>query len=1047
MIRLAQLLRLYLTMPNILQFAPRAPRFYPPRAALSLGWLMFFALTCPMQLWGQYFTTQLTSLAPFGGKAGSEFEVLIAGVDLDDVHELHFSHPGITATQKMASPYLDKPPAPVEKQFVVKIAPDVPRGYHEVRAKGVFGLSNPRTFVVETHPEAAEVEPNDKRDQAQEIPLNTIINGKVEQERSDFFKFKLAAGQRVLIECLAYRADSALDATLALTNEAGTEVARSNDALRRDPLLDFTAPADGVYTLELYDFLFRGGENHVYRLNVSTAPRVEFIVPNSGLAGSTAKYTLYGRNLAGGTKSAVKAIDGAILDQIEQEITLPPAPAPSTAHQELLLEPQDAGLDSHLYRANLANGQANGVQIFFAQVPVSLETEPNNDAATAQTIAVPGEIAGQFQARGDQDYFTFNANKGETWWIEVISERLGQSTDPYLLVQRVTKNEQGQESVQDLVDLDDPRKLEPEIRELINFDFSSSDTVYKLTVPETGAYRILVRDLYYQSRGNPQLQYRLIVRPATPDFRLLAVAEPPRNQQNANQVTLWSPVLGKGCTQGIRLYVLRQDDFYGDIRISAEGLPAGVTCPEIVVGGNCQVANLVLKSADDVQPWTGPIKIVGRAQIGDKPVEHPAAVGSLVWGTQDRSQIRSRGRLTGDLVLSVNPGESQPLLADVGPGALVETSRAGRMEIPIKLNRRGEFKEGVKVHVGGLPKGIRMNDVDIGGDSNEGKVLLEVRENAVPGTYTFALQLGTNLKDYRRNPAGAEAAEKRKAAVLEEFKVADEKFQQAQQAKPAADQALQNLENMIRQTGDALNNANQAVQQAQEKLNAANAALEAATKAASEKPDDAGLKGNQENAAKAKTEAETALTQATTTKQTAEKAHQDELAKKPAMEAAKADAEKAVTETQQRRAIIENAKNTTVSQADQLINAAKPRNLPVVLYSQPVTVKIAEYPFKWTLEKTTIELKPKEKVELPIKTERFYGFNEEIRFRIENADKKGLKNAEVVIPRDQNEGKLILEALDAPPPAEHQFPVLMRLNWNGVELKGEQMITVKILPP
>ncbi len=47
--------------------------------------------------------------------------------------------------------------------------------------------------------------------------------------------------------------------------------------LRRDPLLDLTVSQDRNYTVELYDFLYKGGDNYTYRLSVSNQPRVDFV--------------------------------------------------------------------------------------------------------------------------------------------------------------------------------------------------------------------------------------------------------------------------------------------------------------------------------------------------------------------------------------------------------------------------------------------------------------------------------------------------------------------------------------------------------------------------------------------------------------------------------------------------------------------------------------------------------------------------------------------------------------------------------------------------
>jgi hypothetical protein len=59
------------------------------------------------------------------------------------------------------------------------------------------------------------------------------------------------------------------------------------------------------------------------------------------------------------------------------------------------------------------------------------EVEPNNTAEQAQKITLPCDIAGSFYPAADVDTYEFSAKKGETWWVEVASERLGLNTDPF----------------------------------------------------------------------------------------------------------------------------------------------------------------------------------------------------------------------------------------------------------------------------------------------------------------------------------------------------------------------------------------------------------------------------------------------------------------------------------------------------------------------------------------------------------------------------------------------------------------------------------------
>src|SRR5690606_29486521 len=118
------------------------------------------------------------SLVPPGGKQGTSVEVTITGSDLDEASKLHFSHPGITAVQKTTPPGpFDPAPPPVENQFIVTIAADVPVGLYEARAIGRFGISSSRVFSVGNLPEAAEQEPNNTPEQANEAAVNSIVNG------------------------------------------------------------------------------------------------------------------------------------------------------------------------------------------------------------------------------------------------------------------------------------------------------------------------------------------------------------------------------------------------------------------------------------------------------------------------------------------------------------------------------------------------------------------------------------------------------------------------------------------------------------------------------------------------------------------------------------------------------------------------------------------------------------------------------------------------------------------------------------------------------
>ena len=57
--------------------------------------------------------------------------------------------------------------------------------------------------------------------------------------------------------------------------------------------------------------------------------------------------------------------------------------------------------------------------------------------------------------RGDADWLQFDAKAGEVYWVEIISQRLGLRPIRRCSLQRVTKNDKGEEQVADIVELDD----------------------------------------------------------------------------------------------------------------------------------------------------------------------------------------------------------------------------------------------------------------------------------------------------------------------------------------------------------------------------------------------------------------------------------------------------------------------------------------------------------------------------------------------------------------------------------------------------------------
>src|SRR5436309_12905911 len=169
--------------------------------------LLLTVLVGPGSLLAQLPVARLLTLFPPGGKIGSQFEVVLTGADLDEANQLHFSHTGITAKQKVTGTNT----VPEPNKFLITIATNVTLGVYGARGVGRFGISNPRSFVVSDLPEAIAPTTNRSPTTAAAISMGTIINGHSEASAVAFYKFTAKKGQRILIECKAREIDSRMD--------------------------------------------------------------------------------------------------------------------------------------------------------------------------------------------------------------------------------------------------------------------------------------------------------------------------------------------------------------------------------------------------------------------------------------------------------------------------------------------------------------------------------------------------------------------------------------------------------------------------------------------------------------------------------------------------------------------------------------------------------------------------------------------------------------------------------------------------------------------
>jgi hypothetical protein len=803
-----------------------------PQSGFGRRWLLMgLVMIIASMVQAQYLPlTRLNTVYPMGGKAGSTNEVEVTGLDLEEVKLFTAIHPGITA----------KPKEGAENRFIVTIAPNVPTGFYEVRIGGRFGLSNPRAFLVSDHAERLDPGGNSAVDKAVELPLNMAVHGRADGNLADYYRVQLKAGQRVGVECLARELDSRLEPAVTVLDANGKELLRR----QFEGQLNFTAPADGTYLVRVSDALFRGGAEYFYRLEVTTVPQVEFAVPSLLTAGKEQKVTLYGHRLPGAKASTLKDSRGQLLEQVE--VSVNPPQVPPTAFSIMAARPASAGIPVFEYRFQ----GGNPVLFELASAPVVLETEPNQAPAKPQKLTLPAEISGQFYPARDRDYFDFEAQKGQVWWVEVIAQRLGQNCDPFLLIQRVTTNQAGAEQLGDIREAYDS---DANIggRE---FNTANRDPVVRLEIPENGTYRIQLRDLFNESRDNPSLTYHLSIRSEKPDFSLVAAPDvPPPAKDDQRTVPVWTTALRQGEVQVVDVFAFRRDNFNGEIELSVEGLTAGMKAAPAKIEAGRNTASVLLMVEDKMVNWAGTVWIVGRSKIGNQEVMRQAVGGTVIWPVADFNNEAAKSRLTSEMALSVIGTEAAPIaIAPTDSSKVWEVAANGKVSIPLTVTRHGEYNAALKMKAAGLAGIEKLKELDIDGKATNVVVEVNVAELKLPeGTHSFFLHTRTTGK-YRNNPEAATAAEQAAKEAEKAFNDASAETKKANEAAAAAGKALDEANKLLTTTSPADKAGVEAKAKAAKE---AKAAAEKVVAEASAKQKEAEAKKNEmANRAKAATE-------------------------------------------------------------------------------------------------------------------------------------------------------------------------------------------------
>ncbi len=137
----------------------------------------------------------------------------------------------------------------------------------------------PVALAVSDHDELVEQEPNNEPAKANRVPVPGGITGRFQQsDDTDCYVFTAKKGQKLLLDVQTLELSSPSLVFLVLKNgKTNAELAKSNPQAQppTDQRLEFTAPDDGDYVLEVQHLNFAGGPSELYHLTIQPAAAFE----------------------------------------------------------------------------------------------------------------------------------------------------------------------------------------------------------------------------------------------------------------------------------------------------------------------------------------------------------------------------------------------------------------------------------------------------------------------------------------------------------------------------------------------------------------------------------------------------------------------------------------------------------------------------------------------------------------------------------------------------------------------------------------------------
>jgi len=579
---------------------------------------------------------------------------------------------------------------------------------------------------------------------------------------ADVYAFDGRKGQTLVVDAAAKRIGSKAELTLTLADAAGRLVASNIEFDgESDPLLVTRLPADGAYRLTVSELQLGASPDHFYRLSVGDLAVVTSAFPPAVPANAETEVRLVGVNLPPGAAARVKAgKDGEAVVAIDphryrarREIKVLVSALPE------ITETEDNDTPAHAVKMPAPGGASGRIDVpgdldhyrfpsKAGQVWV-IETQAARRGSPTDThLAVlhpDGRPVERVLLRAVRDsYLTFrpvdaNQGGGRFWhWQEMD---LGQ----YLYLQgevvKLFLAPQGPDSEWKFFTQGGKRRgyfdtsatahpldapayivephppgtvLPPNGLPVFPLLYANDDDADRklgtdsrliFTAPAEGDYVVQVRDT--RGAGGDRHLYRLVVRPAAPDFRVALDGVNP------------NVPLGSGTSFTAR--VDRIDGYEGPVRVDIAGLPDGFSAstPLVIEEGQLEAKGTLFAAPDATTPTPeqrAKVRITAHAAPMGREVEREVAgFGALAATPRPKTVVwLEPDRETAGDAASADPRKAKAVGSAAGGDRTITVKPGGRVSALLKI-QRFDHNERVTFDLENLPFGVIVDDIGLNG--------------------------------------------------------------------------------------------------------------------------------------------------------------------------------------------------------------------------------------------------------------------------------------------------------------------------------------------